>query len=173
MHPSKILQNIISEIDIKDEVHSEIYSDFLTIRDRLNELFHKSVFSTECDNAFFIGSYARGTEILQYNINILYVVPHKYIFLQDDMMKLHKLIEQAFEPEYEVQTITKSKFLKVCSPDRISYKLLLAYINADNSYTYKLSPESNLWSVTKPIDEIDEYKKVNEQNSGIPNQIAD
>jgi len=165
----ELFSSFCDNLKIKDL--QEISVRYKNITKQLNSDFW-DIFS-DISHSSYIGSYGRNTAIKSTdNIDMIFQLPDseykKYNnYLGNGHAALLRTVKSSVEKTYsEVVIGSGGKEIIVPFKDGISFKIVPAFINADNSYTYPDSSGNGSWKKTNPASEIEAIAERNKKCNG-------
>lgn len=118
-------------------------------------------------NAYFIGSYGRGTAIKGVsNVNMLVILPQKlyehFNARRDNgQMALIQNVSESVGLQYEKTWINEEGHILIALPIQVTFEVVPSFLNEKKSYIYPEPAEGGIWKRFNPLREI---QVVEEQN---------
>jgi len=132
---------------------------YRAITKRLNTDFWDTI--SEFSHSLYVGSYGRNTAIdgfsdLDMIFQLLYLEYEKYNnYLGNGQSALLQAVRNSIKKTYSVTNIgADGQVIVVLFSDGITFEVVPAFINKDDSFTYPNANEGGSWKVTNPKTEI-------------------
>lgn len=141
------------------------------ITKRINTDFWSS--SSETSHSLYVGSYGRGTAIdgfsdLDMIFQLSYLTYERYHnYSGNGQSSLLQAVKQSIERTYSTTSIKgDGQVVLVPFTDGITFEVVPAFINKDDSFTYPNANNGGSWKTTNPKPEIAAIKSRNAQCNG-------
>lgn len=160
---------------ISTEVRSVISSRYENITQRLNRDFWSSESTTSYSR--YVGSYGRGTAINGFSdLDMIFQLPYEvYLkynkYLNYGQSALLQEVKNSIKKTYNNTDISSDgQVVIITFSDNITFEVVPAFINKDDSFTYPDSNSGGSWKVTNPIPEINAISSMDSKcNSNLKN----
>lgn len=135
-----------------------IQSRYHTITKRINSDYWDS--SSDKAHSLYVGSYGRGTEIHTSDIDMLVQLPYKTYkkfdaYSSNGQSALLQEVRSVIAKTYTSSSLkADGQIISVPFTDGISFEVLPAFINEDESYTFANTNNGGSWKTTDPKAEI-------------------
>jgi hypothetical protein len=156
-----------SNILISSAVVSIISCRYKRITKRLNINFWSS--DSDILHSLYVGSYGRDTDIKVSDIDMLFRLPYE-LYKQYDSYNgngqsaLLQAVRESISNTYSVTNIgADGQVIVIPFNDGITFELVPAFLNKDDSYTFPNSNNGGSWKTTNPKPEISEIKNDNQK----------
>jgi len=144
---------------------------YARITKRLNLDYWNS--ESEVYHSFYIGSYGRGTAIgLTSDVDMLFRLPYETYerynaYATNGQAALLQEVRATLKKTYSVTDVgSDGSVIVVPFDDAITFEVLPAFRNDDDSYTIPNSNAGGSWKRTNPKPEIDEIASMDEASNG-------
>lgn len=134
----------------------------------LNEDFRNT--SSEITNRFYVGSMGRGTAIPSVSdVDLLYVMPYETYarfnaYQGNKQSSFLAAVRNSIRRTYPNSAISgDGQVVVIKFSDGVTYEVLPAFLNTNNSYTFADSNGGGAWRSCKPKHEMDEFATVNKR----------
>lgn len=151
-------------VDKRDSIAAR----YAALTKRLNRDFWDS--ESEVNHSFYTGSFGRGTAIgLTSDVDMVFRLPYeiyeKYNNYQyNGQSALLQSVRESIKKRYAYTDIGgDGQVVVVPFDDDITFEILPAFINKDESYTYPDSNDGGRWRVTNPKPEIDAVNEIDKE----------
>lgn len=158
-----------SNLQVKDS--SSISQRYKAITKRLNADFRNV--NSEILNSLYVGSYGRNTAIQGFSdLDMIYELPSSEYtrydnYISNGQSALLQAVKKSIEKTYSTTSIrADGQVIVVPFTDGISFEVLPAFINVQNSYTFPNANSGGSWQVTNPKPEIQAIRSRNSLCNG-------
>lgn len=158
-----------SNIQVQD--NGTISTRYKNITRRLNSDFWNT--TSETSHSLYVGSYGRNTAIEGFSdLDMIFELPSS-VYQQyngyngNGQSALLQAVKMSIEKTYSTTSIrADGQVILVPFNDGITFEIVPAFINTDNSYTYPDSNNGGKWRVTNPKPEIETIRIRNNDCNG-------
>lgn len=158
-----------SNLTIKDE--TTISSRYKSITKRLNTDFWNT--ESETSHSLYVGSYGRNTAIQGFSdLDMIFQLPY-FVYEQynkyagNGQSALLQVVKTSIEKTYSKTSIRgDGQVIVVPFTDGISFEVVPAFINTDDSFTFPDSSGGGSWKTTNPKPEIRAIRERNNACNG-------
>ena len=158
-----------SNITVKDE--STISSRYKSITKRLNTDFWNT--DSETSHSLYVGSYGRNTAIQGFSdLDMIFQLPYSVYeqynkYSGNGQSALLQVVKNSIEKTYSTTSIRgDGQVIVVPFTDGISFEVVPAFINTDDSFTFPDSSGGGSWKKTNPKPEIRAIRERNNACNG-------
>jgi len=148
-----------NNIAISTTDRSSISSRYKRITKRLNIDFWDS--DSDTSHSLYVGSYGRGTAINGFSdLDMIFILPFSCYeqynnYSGNGQSALLQAVRNSLQKTYPTTFIGgDGQVVKIEFDDGITFEIVPAFKNNDNSYTYPDSNEGGSWKITNPQPEI-------------------
>ena len=165
MSVSEDFKNFCSNLRISDDVVSKIQSRYHNVLKRIN-IDYWDTYSNSV-HGLYVGSYGRGTEIWTSDIDILVQLPYETYekfnnYSCNGQSALLQEVKNTLQKTYSSSHLRgDGQVVCIDFSDDITFEIVPAFLNEDDSYTYPDTNDGGSWKITDPKSEID---AMNERN---------
>lgn len=159
---SEFNENLILSVDVRVTLANRT----ARITKNLNEAFRNS--SSNDANRFYVGSLGRNTAIPSVSdVDLLYVMPYQAYetynnYSGNKQSALLSAVRNALVTSYPTSYISgDGQVVVIKFQDGITYEVLPAFRNKDESYTFADTNAGGSWKVCRPKHEIDSFQSRN------------
>ncbi|PIU26123.1 MAG: nucleotidyltransferase [Candidatus Aquicultor secundus] len=153
-----------SNIQAKDG--GTISTRYKNITKRLNTDFWSTDSNTS--HGLYVGSYGRNTAIQGFSdLDIIFQLPYKmyeqyYNYTGNGQSALLQTVRMSISKTYSTTSIrADGQVIVVPFTDGISFEVVPAFVNTDDSFTYPNANNGGSWCVTNPKPEIKAIRDIN------------
>jgi hypothetical protein len=148
-----------------------ISTRYKSITQRLNTDFWST--SSDTSHSLYVGSYGRNTAIDGFSdLDMRFQLPYEK-YAQDDSYQgngqsaLLQEVKRSIERTYSTTNI-RADGQVICVPftDGITFEVVPAFINKDESFTFPNANDGGSWKTTNPKPEISSVKERNDKTNG-------
>lgn len=161
--------NFCSNLSVKDD--ATISSRYKSITKRLNTDYRNT--ESETAHSLYVGSYGRNTAIQGFSdLDMIFQLPYSVYeqynkYVGNGQSALLQAVKTSIEKTYSTTSIRgDGQVIVVPFTDGISFEVVPAFINDDNSYTYPDSSNGGRWKTTNPRPEIQAIRERNNACNG-------
>lgn len=144
---------------------------YRNITRRLNTDFWTT--TSEASHSLYAGSYGRNTAIAGFSdLDMIFQLPYaeysKYdAYRANGQSALLQAVKKSIEKTYSITSIrADGQVIVVPFTDGISFEVVPAFINKDDSFTYPDANNGGCWRVTNPKPEIEAIRVRNKATNG-------
>ncbi len=144
---------------------------YKAITKRLNTDFWSTTSDTE--HSFYAGSYGRNTAIDgASDVDMIFRLPYSlyeqyHNYQGNGQSALLQAVRNSVKKTYSVTDVgADGQVIKIPFDDRITFELVPAFVNKDDSYTFPDSNDGGQWRTTDPKPEIEAIRKRNNECNG-------
>lgn len=137
-----------------------ISTRYKNITRRLNSDFWNTF--SETSHSLYVGSYGRNTAIKGFSdLDIIFQLPYSeyeryHNHIGNGQSALLQSVKKSIEKTYSTTSIkADGQVILVPFNDGITFEVVPAFINKDESYTYPDTNNGGIWKITNPKPEID------------------
>jgi len=159
MSTSSDFLSFCSNLRMDEKTVSDIQKRYHQITKRINLDYWNSDSITQ--HSLYVGSYGRGTEIWTSDIDIIVQLPYRTYekfnsYTRNGQSALLQEVKSVLQKTYS-KSYVKGDGQVVCLDfyDGISFEIVPAFVNTDDSYTYPDTHEGGSWQTTNPKKEIE------------------
>ncbi len=143
-------------------------SDITYCYKRITKQLNKDFYSSESDiyHSLYVGSYGRGTDIVTSDIDMIFQLPYsEYVkynsYTSNGQSALLQAVKKSIENTYKSSMKADGQVIVISFTDGITFELVPAFINKDDSFTFPDSNGGGSWKTTNPKPEIKEMTDKN------------
>lgn len=158
MSVSDYFTTFCSNLRMSNTTVSTIQSRYRQITKRINIEYRNNY--SETAYSLYVGSYGRGTEIWTSDIDMIVQLPYEtYVkfngYTSNGQSALLQEVKTALQKTYSTSHVKgDGQVIGINFDDGISFEIVPAFINKDDSYTYPDSNNGGSWKTTDPRKEI-------------------
>ena len=160
-------QTFCSNILISNDSVADVSYRYKRITTQLNKDFYKSDSNT--NHSFYVGSYGRDTDIHVSDIDMIFRLPYEVYqqyngYQGNGQSALLQAVRTSLQKTYSTSHISgDGQVIQINFDDGISFEIVPAFLNKDESYTFPDSNDGGSWKTTNPKPEIAEIAKANKE----------
>jgi hypothetical protein len=135
---------------------------------RITSQLNKDYYYTDSDtyHSLYVGSYGRDTEIFTSDIDMLFQLPYSVYerfnaYTNNGQSALLQEVKSSIEKTYKSYMKADGQVIVISFTDGITFELVPAFLNKDDSFTFPDSNNGGSWKVTNPRPEIKEISDSN------------
>lgn len=168
MSVSDYFSTFCSNLRMSNDTVSTIQQRYHQITKRINLDYRNS--SSETAYSLYVGSYGRGTEIWTSDIDMIVQLPYEtYVkfnaYSGNGQSALLQEVKGVLQKTYSTSYVKgDGQVIGIDFSDGISFEIVPAFINDDDSYTYPDTNNGGSWRTTDPRKEIN---AMNTRNNNI------
>jgi hypothetical protein len=164
MSLSEWFETFNKNLRMTDETVANISYRYKRITKQLNKDFW--YLDSETAHSLYVGSYGRGTEIHVSDIDIIFRLPYSVYerfnkYSGNGQSALLQEVKNSIENTYKSSIKADGQVIVISFTDGITFELVPAFINKDDSYTFPDSNNGGSWKTTNPKPEIAEITAKN------------
>ena len=164
-------RTLCSNIQVQDD--GTISTRYKNITQRLNTDFWDT--TSDTSHSLYVGSYGRNTAIQGFSdLDMIFQLPYSVYetynkYTGNGQSALLQEVKKSIEKTYSTTSIrADGQVIEVPFSDGITFEVVPAFINKDDSYTYPDANNGGRWRVTDPKPEIKAIQnRNNECNSNL------
>lgn len=138
---------------------------------RITKRLNIDFWSSDSDilHSLYVGSYGRDTDIKVSDIDMLFQLPYEVYEQYDNyngngQSALLQAVRESISNTYSVTNVgADGQVIVIPFNDGITFELVPAFLNKDDSYTFPNSNNGGSWKTTNPKPEISEIKNANQK----------
>lgn len=158
-----------SNLVVKDG--GTISTRYKIITKRLNTDFWNT--TSDTSHSLYVGSYGRGVAIEGFSdLDMIFVLPYaEYVkynnYVSNGQSSLLQSVKQSIQKTYPTTSIRgDGQIISILFNDGITFEVVPAFINKDDSFTYPDANDGGRWKTTNPKPEIAFIKSRNSSVNG-------
>ncbi len=146
------------------ETVNSISYRYKRITKQLNKDFYNS--ESELTHSLYVGSYGRGTDIITSDIDMIFQLPYSTYtqynaYTSNGQSALLQAVKTSIEKTYKSSMKADGQVIVISFTDNITFELVPAFSNNDDSFTFPDSNNGGSWKTTNPKPEIKEIREKN------------
>lgn len=159
-------ETFCGNLKMSEQTVEDISYRYKRITKQLNKDFYNS--DSDTYHSFYVGSYGRGTDIHVSDIDMIFQLPYstyeRYNNYQGNgQSALLQAVKSSIENTYKSSMRADGQVIVISFTDGITFELVPAFINKDDSFTFPDSNNGGSWKTTNPKPEIAEMNAKNQQ----------
>lgn len=169
MSVSEYFSTFCSNLRMDESVVSKIQSRYHQITKRINIEYWNT--ESSVTHSLYVGSYGRGTEIWTSDIDVLVQLPYATYekfnkYRGNGQSALLQEVKSCLQKTYSTSHIRgDGQVIVIDFSDGITFEIVPAFINKDESYTYPNTNDGGSWKTTDPKNEIEAMNTKNKDTN--------
>jgi hypothetical protein len=164
MSVSNWFEEFNKNIRMSTETVNNISYRYKRITKQLNKDFYNS--ESELTHSLYVGSYGRGTDIVTSDIDMIFQLPYSTYtqynaYTSNGQSALLQAVKTSIEKTYKSSMKADGQVIVISFTDNITFELVPAFLNNDDSFTFPDSNNGGSWKTTNPKPEIKEIREKN------------
>ncbi|QZK99431.1 hypothetical protein K5L04_06760 [Flavobacterium psychrophilum] len=164
MSVSNWFEEFNKNIRMSTEAVNNISYRYKRITKQLNKDFYNS--ESELTHSLYVGSYGRGTDIVTSDIDMIFQLPYSTYtqynaYTSNGQSALLQAVKTSIEKTYKSRMKADGQVIVISFTDNITFELVPAFLNNDDSFTFPDSNNGGSWKTTNPKPEIKEIREKN------------
>lgn len=153
-----------SNIRMSSSIIENISYRYKRITSQLNQDYYYT--DSDTYHSLYVGSYGRDTEIFTSDIDMLFQLPYSVYerftaYTNNGQSALLQEVKNSIEKTYRSYMKADGQVIVISFTDGITFELVPAFLNKDDSFTFPASNNGGSWKVTNPRPEIKEISESN------------
>lgn len=169
MSVSEDFKTFCSNLRMSNDVISKIRNRYHCVLRRINSDYWGT--NSDSCHGLYVGSYGRGTEIWTSDIDILVQLPYETYekfdnYSSNGQSALLQEVKTVLQKTYSSSHLRgDGQVVCINFSDDITFEIVPAFLNENNSYTYPDTNNGGSWKITDPKSEIDAMNKRNVESN--------
>ena len=164
MSVSNWFEEFNKNIRMSTEPVNNISYRYKRITKQLNKDFYNS--ESELTHSLYVGSYGRGTDIVTSDIDMIFQLPYSTYtqynaYTSNGQSALLQAVKTSIEKTYKSSMKADGQVIVISFTDNITFELVPAFLNTDDSFTFPDSNNGGSYKTTNPKPEIKEIREKN------------